>query len=48
MMVMIIICIPYEKGSGGGGNLMTRVGVDLKTEGGPYIDSNGKSDVKSW
>jgi hypothetical protein len=24
------------------------VGVDLKTEGGPYIDSNGKSDVKSW
>lgn len=33
MMVMIIICIPYEKGSGGG-NLMTRVGVDLKTEGG--------------
>jgi hypothetical protein len=46
MMVMIIICIPYEKGRGG--NLMTRVGVDLKTEGGPYIDSNGKSDVKSW
>jgi len=33
MMVMIIICIPYEKGRWGG-NLMTRVGVDLKTEGG--------------
>jgi hypothetical protein len=31
MMVMVIIRIPYEKGRG---NLMTRVGVDLKTEGG--------------